>query len=90
MTKSNSLSSARIRKQLNYDLIGKDSYRGITLSYAYLANQTGHFALAFVPSAGIYYCSIIVGQVLPILVYGRVLGWHWLGLGLKYTIFSSS
>ncbi|TAG09751.1 MAG: ATP-binding protein [Sphingobacteriia bacterium] len=54
MKKTNTLSSARIRQQLKYDLIGKDSYRGITLSYAYLANQTGHFALAFAPAAGLF------------------------------------
>ncbi len=54
MKKVNILSSARIRQQLKYDLIGKDSYRGITLSYAYLANQTGHFALAFAPAAGLF------------------------------------
>ena len=48
------VSAKRISMQLKYDLIGKDSYRGVTLSYAYLANQTGHFALAFGPASGIY------------------------------------
>jgi len=43
-----------IRKQLVYDLIGKDSYRGVTLSYAWLANQSGHFALGFVPTCFMY------------------------------------
>lgn len=37
-------------KQLQKDLIGKDSHRGITLSYAWLANQLGHFSLGFIPS----------------------------------------
>ncbi len=36
-------------KQLKYDLIGKDSYRGVTLTYSWLANQFGHFSLGFVP-----------------------------------------
>lgn len=54
MKNSNPISSKRILAQLKYDLIGKDSYRGITLSYAYLANQTGHFALAFAPAAGLF------------------------------------
>ncbi|TYQ00120.1 hypothetical protein C7447_101729 [Tenacibaculum adriaticum] len=36
--------------QLKADLIGKDSYRGITLTYAWLANQFGHIALGFIPS----------------------------------------
>jgi hypothetical protein len=38
-----------IRSQLKQDLIGKDAFRGITLSYAWLANQFGHFALGFIP-----------------------------------------
>ncbi|MDY0780926.1 hypothetical protein [Tenacibaculum sp. IB213877] len=39
-----------IFNQLKADLIGKDSYRGITLTYAWLANQFGHIALGFIPS----------------------------------------
>jgi hypothetical protein len=54
MQPTHPVSRKRIRAQLKYDLIGKDSYRGVTLSYAYLANQIGHFALAFGPAAGIY------------------------------------
>jgi hypothetical protein len=38
-----------ILKALLNDLIGKDSQRGITLTYGWLANQVGHFALAFIP-----------------------------------------
>ena len=30
-----------IFSQLKADLIGKDSYRGVTLSYSWLANQLG-------------------------------------------------
>jgi hypothetical protein len=37
-------------KVLHADLIGKDSHRGITLTYGWFANQVGHFALGFVPS----------------------------------------
>lgn len=43
-----------ILRQLKADLIGKDSYRGVTLSYSWLANQTGHFALGFIPSFILY------------------------------------
>ncbi len=75
MTKPNSLSSARIKAQLKYDLIGKDSYRGITLSYAYLANQTGHFALAFVPAAGIY---LLLHHCWPSISYPGL----WAGVGM--------
>jgi hypothetical protein len=41
-------------KQLKYDLIGKDSYRGVTLTYSWLANQFGHFSLGFVPCFFLY------------------------------------
>ncbi len=36
--------------QLKEDLIGKDSYRGVTLTYAWMANQFGHFSLGFIPT----------------------------------------
>ena len=39
-----------IFKQLGADLIGKDSYRGVTLTYSWLANQFGHFSLGFIPT----------------------------------------
>lgn len=32
------------------DLFGKDSHRGVSLTYAWLANQLGHFTLGFLPS----------------------------------------
>lgn len=41
--------------QLKKDLIGKDSYRGVTLTYAWLANQFGHFSLGFIPSILLYF-----------------------------------
>jgi hypothetical protein len=50
------VSLKRIFAQLKYDLIGKDSYRGITLSYAFLANQIGHFSLAFIPAYFTFLC----------------------------------
>src|SRR5437868_6970539 len=39
-----------VLRQLGADLIGKDSYRGVTLTYTWLANQFGHFSLGFVPT----------------------------------------
>ena len=45
----------RILKQLKDDAIGKDSHRGITLTYAWLANQFGHIALGFIPSYLVFY-----------------------------------
>ena len=46
----NIITSKQISKQLKADLIGKDSYRGVTLTYSWLANQFGHFSLGFLPS----------------------------------------
>lgn len=45
----------QIYQQLNKDLIGKDSYRGVTLTYAWLANQFGHFALGFIPTVVLHF-----------------------------------
>ncbi|UYQ95361.1 hypothetical protein MKQ68_09650 [Chitinophaga horti] len=39
-----------VLKQLKADLIGKDSYRGVTLTYSWLANQLGHLSLGFIPT----------------------------------------
>lgn len=36
--------------QLKDDLIGKDSHRGVTLTYSWMANQFGHFCLGFIPT----------------------------------------
>lgn len=44
------ITGTHIRQQLLADLIGKDSHRGITLTYAWLANQFGHFSLGFIPA----------------------------------------
>lgn len=50
--------------QLGKDLIGKDSQRGVSLTYAWLCNQWGHIALGFIP-------AIFMG------VYGNM---NWFGL----------
>lgn len=36
--------------QLKEDLIGKDSYRGVTFTYSWLANQFGHYSLGYIPT----------------------------------------
>ncbi|MBL7729662.1 MAG: hypothetical protein JNM88_00675 [Chitinophagaceae bacterium] len=46
----NRIPARDIFDQLRQDLKGKDAYRGVTLSYAWLANQFGHFALGFIPA----------------------------------------
>lgn len=39
-----------LKQLLIKDLFGKDSHRGVSLTYAWLANQLGHFTLGFLPS----------------------------------------
>lgn len=50
----NHISSEDRAIQIQEDFIGKDVYRGVTLTYAFLANQFGHFALGFIPTILIY------------------------------------
>lgn len=50
----NKISLKEILKTLHADLIGKDSNRGITLTYGWMANQVGHFSLGFIPSFFVY------------------------------------
>lgn len=50
------ISFKRILKQLKDDAIGKDSHRGVTLTYAWLANQFGHISLGFIPTFLLFYC----------------------------------
>lgn len=53
----NPFTTKQVLKQLKADLIGKDSYRGFTLTYSWLANQFGHFGLGFVPTI-IVFCLL--------------------------------
>lgn len=49
-----SISIKDVLRQLKADLIGKDSYRGVTLTYSWMANQFGHFSLGFIPTLILY------------------------------------
>lgn len=40
----------QVFKQVKADLIGKDSHRGVTLTYSWMANQFGHISLGFIPT----------------------------------------
>ncbi|MEO8414004.1 MAG: hypothetical protein ABI472_10105 [Ginsengibacter sp.] len=51
---NNTITGRDIRNQLKADLIGKDSYRGVTLTYSWLANQFGHISLGFIPTFILY------------------------------------
>jgi hypothetical protein len=44
-----------ILNQFKADLIGKDSYRGVTLTYSWLANQFGHISLGFIPTIILFF-----------------------------------
>ena len=55
MKNSKGISAKRILQQLKSDLIGKDSHRGVTLTYSWLANQFGHISLGFIPAFLVYY-----------------------------------
>jgi hypothetical protein len=45
---SKNITGKDIFQQLKEDLIGKDSHRGVTFTYSWLANQFGHFSLGFI------------------------------------------
>lgn len=49
----------KIFQQLKADLIGKDSHRGVTLTYSWFANQFGHFSLGFIPTLLVYSYLVI-------------------------------
>lgn len=59
-------------RTLHADLIGKDSHRGITLTYGWLANQVGHYALGFIPTSLLYLNGV---SLLSSLIY---VGLFWL------------
>jgi len=54
MHKTPIITTKEVLRQLKADLIGKDSYRGVTLTYSWLANQFGHFSLGFIPAILVY------------------------------------
>jgi hypothetical protein len=49
------ISAKKVWAQIKFDLIGKDSYRGVSLTYSWLANQFGHFSLAFITTFALYH-----------------------------------
>lgn len=58
-----------IIRQLQLDLTGKDAHRGVTLTYAWLANQFGHFALGYIPASILCTAIIPNGPALQIAVW---------------------
>jgi hypothetical protein len=65
------ISRKRVFQQLKADLIGKDSYRGVTLTYAWLANQFGHIALGFIPTflVNLFFCVSILKSAIYVTLF---------------------
>ncbi len=74
------ITGRQIWKTLHADLIGKDSQRGITLTYGWFANQLGHFALGFVPTSIAY----ILGVELKTALFSVACFW------LAFEIYNAS
>ncbi len=79
------ISSKHVLKQLKDDLIGKDSYRGVTLTYTWLANQFGHFSLGFIPTCFIWRRRET--RTLIHRLYLQLFGLRFSGFYLKLIIF---
>ncbi|WP_316794454.1 ATP-binding protein [Pedobacter frigoris] len=75
------ITRSEIIQQLKKDLIGKDSYRGVTLTYSWLANQFGHFSLGFIPTIVVYHFI----KERPGLQYPEL--WASLGVWLAWILF---
>ncbi|MDO6739206.1 hypothetical protein [Wenyingzhuangia sp. 2_MG-2023] len=56
------------------DLFGKDSHRGVSLTYAWLANQLGHFTLGFFPSIVL---SLVFKNEHPPIYYSIIVASVW-------------
>lgn len=77
------ISKRDILKQLKADLIGKDSYRGVTLTYSWLANQFGHFALGFIPVFLLFQCLV------PDHTHATAVRWSTLTICILWPAFES-
>ncbi|MBK6861480.1 MAG: ATP-binding protein [Saprospiraceae bacterium] len=72
------ISWKHIGSQLVYDLIGKDSFRGVSLTYSWLANQFGHLSIGFIHTMLlIHLCKCQFCEIIYCLggdTYGRAFG----------------
>ncbi len=75
------ISKKTIKEQRHEDLIGKDAYRGTSLTYAFLANQFGHFSLGFIPTVLIY----LFLQKFNYDIKGE--HWVFISVGVLWTLF---
>lgn len=72
-------------QQLSRDIIGKDSYRGVTLSYSWLANQFGHFSLGFIPNTLLF---VLLSSKIQIDNF-KLLLYTTIGVGLFWLLFET-
>ena len=75
------ISQRDIWRQLKNDLVGKDSQRGFTLTYSWLANQFGHFSLGFIPTFVVYLIIVNPANKQASAV------WAALGVGAFWVLF---
>jgi hypothetical protein len=75
------ISAKKVWAQISFDLIGKDSYRGVSLTYSWLANQFGHFSLAFVTTFALYHV------LLGFTCVAKPAFWAGIGIATAWFIF---
>lgn len=69
----------QVLDQVRADLIGKDSYRGVTFSYTWLANQFGHISLGFIPTFILYLTLVRQAHLKhPALIAPQIISAAWL------------
>jgi len=61
--------------QMKRDLIGKDAYRGVTLTYSWMANQFGHFSLGFIPTFILYKILTSKTEMTQVEVWSPLIIW---------------
>lgn len=73
------ITAKNIFNQIKADAIGKDSHRGVTLTYSWLANQIGHFSLGFIPTILLIPCVIKYADTEQYALYSALLvSTNWL------------
>lgn len=75
------ITAKKVWAQIKFDLIGKDSYRGVSFTYSWLANQFGHFSLAFVTTFALYHVLLLFTCI------AKPAFWAGIGIAAAWFIF---
>jgi hypothetical protein len=75
------ITAKKVWAQIKFDLIGKDSYRGVSLTYSWLANQFGHFSLAFITTFALYHI------LLHFTCIAKPAFWAGIGIAAAWFVF---